>query len=218
LLGILGKVGESIISLADADFSDLSGSLSAVGKLAGGIASMLDGLIQKQLQNGEELTKKQKKRLMVLFAAQKAAAISQIIIETAVAAQKAYGMFGPPPSPVGIAAAVGVAAIGAAQVGMVASQKPKFHTGGIIPAPPGDQGIMMNALPGEAVLNREATAGLGAEGVSALNSGTAGGGAISVSMIYKHRIFDNFVQDNISKGGPLRDAIKGGQRVGHKGR
>lgn len=76
----------------------------------------------------------------------------------------------------------------------------------------------MNALPGEAVLNREATAGLGAEGVSALNSGTAGGGAIAVSMIYKHRIFDNFVQDNISKGGPLRDAIKGGQRVGHKGR
>ena len=72
------------------------------------------------------------------------------------------------------------------------------------------------ALPGESVLNREATAGLGAEGVSALNSGVSKGN-ISISMVYKHRIFDNFVQDNISKGGPLRDAIRSGRRVGHRG-
>ncbi len=127
-------------------------------------------------------------------------------------------MFGPPPSPVGIAASAGVIAIGAAQVAAVASQKPPFHIGGIIPAAPGKQGVMINALPGESVLNREATAGLGAEGVSALNSGSGMGGGVTIEMVYKHRIFDNFVSDNISKGGPLRNAIKSGRRVGHRSR
>ena len=77
---------------------------------------------------------------------------------------------------------------------------------------------MINALPGEAVLNREATTGLGAEGVAALNSGAGMGGGVTIEMVYKHRIFDNFVADNISKGGPLRNAIKSGRRVGHRSR
>ena len=214
---VLGEVSTALTTLANEDLSNLTKGLEMAGQLAGGLASMFSGLIQKQLKDGEELTEKQKKNLKVLFAAQKAATISQIIMNTASASIKAYEMFGPPPSPVGVASAIVVAGLGAAQAAVVAGQKPKFHTGGIIPSLPSDDGVMINALPGEAVLNREATAGLGAEGVSAINSGTAGGGAIAVSMIYKHRIFDNFVQDNISKGGPLRDAIKGGRRVGHKG-
>ncbi len=214
----LVEVAEIFETLGEADLGSLTGSLEAAADIAGSVGSMIQKVIQRQLDGSDELTKKQKANLKVLFALQQAAAISSIIIDTALAAMKAYAMFGPPPSPVGIAASAGVIAIGAAQVAAVASQKPPFHIGGIIPAAPGKQGVMINALPGESVLNREATAGLGAEGVSALNSGSGMGGGVTIEMVYKHRIFDNFVSDNISKGGPLRNAIKSGRRVGHRSR
>ena len=74
---------------------------------------------------------------------------------------------------------------------------------------------MINALPGESILNRETTARLGADGVGGLNSGQGGGGMV-IEMVYKHRIFDAFVADNLAKGGPLKQATKQGRRVGHR--
>lgn len=215
---IMGEVGFIFETLAETDFSSIGGALQGAASIAESLGNMIGGIIDKQIQGTDELTKKQKSNLKILFAIQKAAALSAIIMNTAQAAIKAYALFGPPPSPVGIAAAATVSAIGAAQAGVIAAQKPPFHVGGVIPAAPGDQGVMINALPGEAVLNREATAGLGAEGVAALNSGAGMAGNVTVEMVYKHRIFDNFVQDNISKGGPLRNAIKSGRRVGHRSR
>jgi hypothetical protein len=214
---IMDGVGFIFQTLAETDFSKLGNGLKAVSQMGQAVAGMMDDIIQKQIQSGDELTKKQRANLKALFAIQKAAAMSSIIIETALAAIKAYAMFGPPPSPLGIAAAATVSAIGAAQAGVVAAQKPPFHVGGIIPAAPGDQGVMINALPGESVLNREATAALGAEGVAAMNSGqNAGSRPIIVEMVYKHRVFDNFITDNIKKGGPLSRALSVDRRVGRR--
>ncbi len=215
---IMGEVGFIFETLAETDFSSIGGALKGASSIAESLGNMIGGIIDKQIKGTDELTKKQKSNLKILFAIQKAAALSAIIINTAQAAIKAYALFGPPPSPVGIAAAATVAAIGAAQAGVVAAQKPPFHVGGVIPAAPGDQGVMINALPGESVLNREATAGLGAEGVAAINGGGRMAGGVTVEMVYKHKIFDSFVSDNISKGGPLRNAIKSGRRVGHRSR
>jgi len=218
LSAVFGEIGSVVNTLSQLDdpFESMQGSLEALGTIAGGFANVLGGIIDEQMRNSDELTDKQKKNLKTLFAIQKAAAVASIIMSTASAIMKALDVLGPIAG--GVAAGV-IGGLGATQAAIVASEKPpSFHTGGIIPAPPGDQGVMMNALPGEAVLNRDATQTLGAEGVDALNSGQSPGGAISISMVYKHRIFDTFVESNISKGGPLRDAIKDGRRVGHRGR
>jgi hypothetical protein len=164
------------------------------------------------------LTKGQKAALMVLYRVQQGAAISSIYIDTAQAVMK---MAASPllPPPLNIAAAIAMATLGASQAAAVAAAPPPFHVGGIIPGgiiPGPPSGVTVNALGGEGILNRETTARLGREGVEDLNTG-GGGGPVVVEMIYKHQIFDAFVSDNIKKGGPLRNAIKSGRRVGHSG-
>ena len=217
----VGEIAGSFAEIAATDWKGLEKGLEktaatteAVAGAFRSLGKIMQSVIARQMASSDELTEKQKKNVKLMFAVQQAATIASIIMDTAGAIMRAYNDLG---FVAGTIAAGILTSIGAVQVGVVASEKPpSFHTGGIIPAPPGAQGVLMNALPGESVLNREATAGLGAEGVSALNSGVSKGN-ISISMVYKHRIFDNFVQDNISKGGPLRDAIRSGRRVGHRG-
>jgi len=160
------------------------------------------------------MTEDQKAALMVLYRVQQAAAISSIYIDTARAVMK---MAASPllPPPLNIAAGIAMATLGASQAAAVAAAPAPFHVGGIIPGPP--SGVTVNALGGESVLNRETTARLGRDGVEDLNSGGGGGSPVVVEMVYKHQIFDSFVSDNIKKGGPLRNAIKSGRRVGHSG-
>lgn len=68
------------------------------------------------------------------FEATKGTAIGEALINTALAITKAFAMFGPPPSPVGILAAANAAAIGAIQIGVISAQKPpSFHIGGVVP-------------------------------------------------------------------------------------
>jgi len=149
---------------------------------------------------------------MALYRVQQAAAMSSILIDTAQAVMKAAATV---PPPLNIAAAIAMGTLGASQAAAVAAAPPPFHVGGIIPGPP--SGVTVQALGGESVLNRETTARLGREGVGDLNSGGGGGSPVVVEMVYKHQIFDSFVSDNIKKGGPLRNAIKSGRRVGHSG-
>jgi len=158
------------------------------------------------------MTKGQKDALMVLYRVQQAAAMSSILIDTARAVMKMAAS--PLPPPLNIAAAVAMGTLGASQAAAVAAAPAPFHVGGIIPGSP--QGVTVQALGGESVLNRETTARLGREGVGDLNSG-GGGAPVVVEMVYKHQIFDSFVSDNIKKGGPLKNAIKSGRRVGHSG-
>lgn len=210
---ILTDVAGTMEVLANTDFKNVESGLAAASSVAKTMGNVLGTLLKEQLKGDEELTKKKRKNLMRLFTAQKLFAIASIAMDTAGAIMRAFNDLGPI---AGAVAAALIGGIGIAQAVVVANQKPPFHTGGIIPAAPGKQGVEINALPGESVLTREATAGLGAEGVASLNSG-GGGQPMVIEMVYKHRIFDTFVQDNISKGGPLRDAIDSGKRVGHRG-
>ena len=144
---------------------------------------------------------------------QKALAIAQTTINGLVASIKAFADLGPVAG--GIASA-GIAMSTAAALAQIASQPiPKFHSGGIVGGI-GDTPI--SAQGGEAVLNREAVAGIGADGVEALNAGGAVGGTVVVEMTYKQRVFDRVVIDNLRKGGPLASAISSAERRGRRGR
>ena len=79
--------------------------------------------------------------------------------------------------------------------------------------------MLASVQPGEGVLNRTATREAGGQaGIDAMNRGGRMGGPTVVNMVYKHRIFDSFVRDNLAKGGPLSQAVQGRRRVGHRGK
>tara|TARA_R110000824_G_scaffold201702_3_gene385854 strand:+ start:3233 stop:5377 length:2145 start_codon:yes stop_codon:yes gene_type:complete len=187
-------------------FEDLG---EAASKSSSFMADMFGDAITLMMMQSEELTDKQKEQIMMLYRAQQAAAITTIGIDTMVAATKALAELGPIAGPIAAAAMVTSGAINAGIV--AATPPPEFHVGGIIPS----SSTLINALPGESILNRETTAQLGAGGVAALNSGGAGG-AMVIEQVYGHRVFNRFIVDNLAAGGPLKKQIVGNTRVGHR--
>ena len=158
-------------------------------------------------------TKGAKRNALLMFRVSKALALATIPLRIAEGLMTAAAQ---PPPINGIQTAT-VLATGAAQAIAVASSKPPtFDRGGIINAGTGDQ-VAAAVLPGEAILSREAVSNLGESGVNALNSGGAGAGPVVVQMVYRHRVFDEFVQDNISAPTPLANAIRGSRVTGRRG-
>jgi hypothetical protein len=148
----------------------------------------------------------------VVFGASKALALASIPIKVAEGIVTAAAL--PPPADALKAAAV--IATGATQALAVASAKPPtFDRGGIINSGTGDQ-VIASVLPGEAVLNRSATAALGVDGVNALNAGRGAPSRIIVEQRYGHRVFDRFIIDNIAAPTPLGNALRGDRVTGRR--
>jgi hypothetical protein len=80
--------------------------------------------LEAQIDALKEKEKREGKSILRAFRLSKAASITQAGIETALASIKAYSMFGPPPSPVGIASAIAAAAAGALSIAAIAKQQP----------------------------------------------------------------------------------------------
>jgi hypothetical protein len=116
-----------------------------------------------------------------LFRANQASATADIIMSTARAVADAPATYGPF-APVAIPAIV---AGGAVQLGIVASQKPPLHMGGIVqPLQPDEQNRTL--LTGEAVLDRATTRRLGEDGINRLQNGKSGGPDVIVMSPFKH--------------------------------
>ena len=142
-----------------------------------------------------------------MFKIQKGLAMVGVAIDGAQAVIKAFAQFGPPPSPLGIAAAAAAGIATTASLATIASQQintVELPTGGIIPS---IDHQLISAQPGEAVLNRAAVDRLGPSGVDALNNGHAAPAQIVITQQYEHRVFDVFVSDNLAEGGPLAAAL-----------
>jgi hypothetical protein len=162
---------------------------------------------QAVADGAEEGSQAQRDAALVAFRLNQAAGIGQIAINTAGAIVKGIELFGPPPSPAGIAAIAAASAIGLAQAALVAAQPPPaFHTGGMISTNPlAPDETMVRARKGEEIRTRQ---------------DQSGGAPVVVQMVYQHRVFDSFIADNMrTAGSPLRGAIHkaSGRRVGHRG-
>ena len=163
-----------------------------------------DMVAQNRLDNMDKTTDAGRAGAERMFRIQKALAMVGVLIDGAAATVKAFAQFGPPPSPVGIAAAVAAGAATTASLAMIAAQKPEFPMGGIVPS---IDHQLISAQPGEAVLNRQAVNRLGPSGIDALNNGRAGVGEVVVVNRYEHRMFDAFMADHLAQGGPLVNAL-----------
>jgi hypothetical protein len=153
-----------------------------------------------------------RKNAQVLFGVSKALATAMIPLRLAEALMTAAAQ---PPPINGIMAATAIATAGAQGIAIASAKPPTFDRGGIIHAGTGDQ-VAAAVLPGEAILSREAVAGIGAQGVEDLNSGRGMRQPMVVQMVYRHRVFDEFVQDNISAPTPLGSALRGDRVTGRR--
>lgn len=169
-------------------------------------------LASARIDSMEDVQAAGKSEAKRMFKIQKALAMVGVALDGAQAVIKAFAQFGPPPSPLGIAAAAAAGIATTASLATIAAQQPEFPTGGIVPS---IDHRLIAAQPGEAVLNRAAVDRLGPSGVDALNNGHAAPAQIVITQQYEHRVFDVFVRDNLAEGGPLAAALN--QRSGPPG-
>ena len=160
-----------------------------------------------------------------MFRLEKSAALAQIAMHTAAGVMRSFDDL---PLPAALVASAGIVALGAAQAAVVASQPPPeiAHTGAIVGmgSIAGGGGLgpderMVRARVGEGVLTSQAVRAVGgADGVAALNSGRAvGGGApIVVAQVYRGRVLDVAIQDQLGRQSALRRATAPSRPRGRK--
>ena len=167
-----------------------------------------------------EMAEQNRTAALIAFGVAKAAALAQVVIDTAEAVSSVNAAWAWNPA-VGQPLAARAIATGIAQGAIIAAEKPTFHTGGLIGA--GSRNapdeVTIRAQAGEAVLNRRAAARLGESGVNALNSGGGAGGGVVVVNQYKHKVYDAFMSDHLKlPDSAVRKAIAGKTRTGHRAR
>lgn len=165
---------------------------SAVSGLMGDVSGFAS-------QMASDMAESNKEAAMAWWALSKAAAISTAVVNTAMAVTSALAV---PPAP-NIALAAVAGAAGAVQIAAIAAEQPAFHAGGVMY--PDERGATL--LSGEAVLNRQATAALGAGGVAALNQGGASGGGATVLRIGRMEARE-IVRTDIKSGGAIVSALR----------
>lgn len=146
------------------------------------------------------------------FLIDKAAKMASAAAATALAVVQALSA-GVPPYNYIAAGAVGAA--GLIQQGVIASQTPSFHSGGLIGTMAPDE-QMATVRRGEAVLSPAGRAAIGDDTIRAANAGMGSGQTIVVQQVYRHRVFDSFVTDNLRTRGPLSRALGAGARAGQR--
>ncbi len=183
----------------DERLQKLMNNMIAMQDIFGGIGSIVVAMDEAITYQSIESQKK-------MFAAAKAAAISEAVIAGAVAGIATFKDGGVTPQNILEAAALAITT--AATVATIAAEQPSFDIGGVVRggvmAQSRDQ-VSANLLPGEAVLNRRATEALGEQGVNALNSGGSASSQVVVVPAYKH--FDRFIKDEYRRGGSFRNIV-----------
>jgi len=145
------------------------------------------------------------------FKTQKAAQMAMAIVAGALAISQALTL-APPFS--FITAGITGAAV-AVELGVIAAAQPKFHMGTTGMRPDEYTATLQR---GEGVVT---SAGMSKPGmketVAAANSGrTPGGNGGSMNMVYQHKVYNEFIRDNLKAGSPLTRRIDNGTKVGHR--
>ena len=178
-------------------------TMGATTELVDAVGVLTDDIIDRQGEATGEAA-------LTVFRINKAAALANVAIKAGEGMAVAAAL--PPPVDVIKGIAVGISTA-AATAAIMAAQPPAFH-GGAAP----DE-VNARLMQGEAVLNASAVSAVGGEeGINALNAGAVGGGG-SGSFMFKHRLFDAVVKDNVRRtGSPLRQAIQGDRLIGQAAR
>lgn len=174
-------------------------SMNKTAELAGALSSFM-------MDQAEERSAKERDLAMRDFQMSQAAAGAEAVINGALAITDIWKAHAHNPIVAGALSAATAGIVGM-QIAKIASTEPSFDVGGIIaPASGGmartpDQ-VQIRALPGEAVLNRQAVDRLGASGVDRLNTGGAPPVVVRPVSSFKH--FDRFTKAEFRRSGYFR--------------
>ena len=147
------------------------------------------------------------------FLIDKLAKMASAAAATALAVVQALSS-GPPPFNYIAAGAVGAA--GLVQQGVIMAQQPTFHAGGFVGGGMAPDEQQATVRRGEAVLSPVGRRAMGDDTIRAANAGMGSGQTIMVQQVYRHRVFDSFVSDNLRTRGPLSRALGAGGRAGQR--
>lgn len=179
--------------------------MSAASSLAGSLASVLGTI-------SDALAEDNRAAAMAAFAIGKAAALSQVVIDTAMAVSSVNAAWAAVP-PVAAALSAAAIAVGAAQGAAIAAEQPSFHTGGIYAGSADGISLTQGELAG--ILTQQGIQAVGgAEGVAAANRGESPASAPSVSyLVYSGRVLDAYTWDAARRpGSPLRSITTAGRK------
>lgn len=157
-----------------------------------------------RIENLKREKEAHEKAQMSAWKAQRAVAITNSIIATALAVITTLAQLGA--TPWGIAASVAAGVMGAAATVAIATEPPpKFHTG----KSPVEMPAMLDRQ--EAVLNRRAVSDLGSETIARANQGilggNGGGGVMQTAIYLNDRILDTITANGIMRGSQSRLAV-----------
>jgi len=168
-----------------ANAAEAAGESSNVWKdhasdIANYAASFAGSVIGMITELSERTTGESRKERLKQFRTMKAAAITEATINTALAATSAFAQGGG--VPVGLVLAALTVAAGAVQIGMIASQQPNFHRGGIMRSQnlAGDErSFSATTRANEAVVLTQQAMGAFAGQLSRMNAGEGMGGGMA---------------------------------------
>lgn len=178
---------------------------SAATKLGGLFVAATSKDYDTTTEAGKEAATKQ-------FNAQKAVAVALSIAQGALAVVQAIGS-APPPFNIPAIVATGIAVT--AETAAIMATQPKFHTG-TTGFRPDEGGATLQR--GEGVVTSAGMSKPGMkEAVAAANSGrTPAAGSGALNMVYQHKVYNEFIRDNLKAGSPLTRRIDNGTKVGHR--
>ena len=165
--------------------ADAAGEVTNVWKdhasdIANYAASFAGSVLGMITEMSERTTGESRKERLKQFRTMKAAAIAEATINTALAATSAFAQGGG--VPVGLVLAALTVAAGAVEIGMIASQQPNFHRGGIMRSQnlAGDErSFSATTRANEAVVLTQQAMGAFAGQLSRMNAGEPMGGGMA---------------------------------------
>ena len=189
------KRAEAAQARTEAEAAELMRMQQGYSGLAGGIAAAAGAASQIIADQNADAA-------AALFAIEKAAGISQAIINGAIAKTRALAMLGPVAGPI---AAAGITATVAAQVALIASQKPSFNdTPGVIQMPSGGP---IGVAPGDMVVAGKDLDDMAAQVDRARGSDRRPMVEVVAIPSYQGRTYDRARRDAYRRPGPDRDAV-----------
>ena len=198
-------IGQIVSTVTDGIERSADEAASTLASMEGDLAANRDQMTEAERQALKERIETQRQQARKQFEIAKLGRIAEATIATAASVANALAT---PPAPNLLLAGL-AGATGAAQLAAIASVQPAFHSGGMVP----DE-TQARLLTGEAVLSRTGRNMIGDQQINRANAGMSQPVQVVAVQQYRHRVFNEFVKDNLKIGSPISAAIRGTRTVG----
>lgn len=210
-LDIAGYVSDGFGMVSSGLDDAVDNSLSKLDRLEAQYADLQDTMTEEERQATKKRIEAQRAAALRAFEIQKVGKLAEATVGGAAAVVQALASA---PPPLNVIAAATTAAAVAGQLAAIASAQPAFHSGGMVPNSAAPDEVPARLITGEAVLSRTGRNMIGDDQINRANAGMSQPVQVVAVQQYRHRVYNDFVRDNLRLGGSLADAIRGTRTVG----